>query len=245
MSNEPTEIARDWARLLVAELGGHPAGKLGIDVGAGDESGLGRWLLASMLLSSRVGEARALAAYRALERAGLADPGRIAEGGHGRDAALGAVLGAEDFPDPERSAARLGRASRALAERWGGSLDALASEAGDLEELGTRLASLAPGLGPGTVARFLRALRDRWPAADELPLTAAAHAAARHLDLVAEHCDAEAAPAVLRSLLAGTADAPALADLEAALSRLGALACRREGSRRCPLGARCPQRRAE
>ena len=159
MSSDPTSIALDWARLVVGELAGHPAGGLGIELELGDDSGLGRWLVACMLLSSRVGEARALAAYRALEGAELADPGCIAKGG--RDATLAAVLGAADFPDPERSAARLERASRALAERWGGSLDALASDADGLEELGTRLASLAPGLGPGTVARFLRALRDR------------------------------------------------------------------------------------
>ncbi len=239
MTTDPPEAARARARKLVAMLGGHPAGELGLDVGLGDERCLGRWLVAAVLLSSRAGEARARAAYRALDRAGLADPSVVAKDGAGPCAA---VLSAAEHPDPERTAARLTHAGRALVDGYGGSLDALASDAWGLEELGARLAGLAPGIGAATVTRFLLPLRERWPAADALPLAAPAHAAARHLELIPERVDAEAAPSALRALLSGAPAAPCLADLEAALARLGARSCLRGRSERCPLGEDCPVR---
>lgn len=241
MRTDPIQAARARARQVVAALGGHPAGELGLELRAEDGRSLGRWLVAAMLLSSRAGEARTLAAYRALERAGLADPGEIAK----QAGAAAEALRDADFPSPDRAAARLSRAARALVKRYGGSLDALASEAEGLEDLGARLAALGPGVGAATVARFLLPLRARWPAADALPLAPAALAAARHLDLIGERVDAEAAPAVLRTLLSGAPDAPGLPDLEAALFRLGARSCLRQRSHLCPLWEHCPARHTD
>jgi hypothetical protein len=139
-------------------------------------------------------------------------------------------------------AQRLARAGRSLAERHGGSLAALAAQAEDLEELGGRLAALASGVGTATVLRFLRPLRDLWPAAAEIPLEPAARAAAVHLGWLAEGADEEGAPAALRAVLLREPEAPPLADVEAALARLGARSCLRQRPDRCPLGARCPAR---
>jgi len=57
---------------LVARFGGHPVGELGIDLEASD--GPGRWLVAACLYGGRIDAERALAAARALDAAGLADP---------------------------------------------------------------------------------------------------------------------------------------------------------------------------
>ena len=99
-------------------------------------------------------------------------------------------------------ARRLVRIAAGLTERHAGSLEALAGAADSLEQLGARLASLAPGLGGASVSRFLRPLRDIWPTASDLPLDPAAHAAAVHLGWLEEGQDLEAAPGALRRALA-------------------------------------------
>ena len=111
------------------------------------------------------------------------------------------------------------------------------------QDLAARLARLAPGVGTATVTRFLRPLRDRWPAAREIPLSAAARAAAVHLSLLREGEDEEGEPGALRSALLREADAPVLADVEAALGRLGERSCLRQRPARCPLGQACPAQR--
>jgi len=222
---------------LVDRIGGHPAQALGLDLDRpGDRN---RWFVAACLLAGRADEKRALAAFRALDRAqsaGLdqldgADPQRLC-----------AALENAHLPQPEAVAGRLARAARGLAEAHGGSLEALAADAEDLEGLGSRLAGLASGVGAATVLRFLRPLRDRWPAAREVPLAPAARAAAEHLGLLREGEDAEGEPAALRAVLRDSGDPVALADLEAALERLGARACLRNRPERCPLGDGCPAR---
>ena len=127
-------------------------------------------------------------------------------------------------------------------DNYAGSLDALARSTDGIEELARRLAGLAPGVGTATVARFLRPLRHRWPSAWEVPLTPAARAAAVHLGWIDEWADTEGEPGALAAFLRDEVEAPALADVEAALGRLGAAACRRNRTRRCPLEDGCPAR---
>jgi hypothetical protein len=215
---------------LVRRLGAHPAARAGLDLSHdGDRSS---WLALALLLASGAGEDRALASLRVLPAplAG-ADP-----------AALAAQLASERVPRPEVVAASLVRAARAFEERWGGSLERLASSADDLETLGSRLAALAPGVGRATVLRFLRPLRDRLGGAREVPLAPAARAAALHLGWIAEGDDEEGEPLSLRRRVAAEDDEPALADVEAALERLGAASCLRARVARCPLGEMCPLR---
>jgi endonuclease III len=222
-------------RELVERLGPHPATRAGLDP-TSDADSL-RWLALAVLLGTRAEEQRAIGALRALaghelaSAAGLAaaDPDRIA-----------AVLAREGVPRPEATAAVLLRACRAFVERWQGCVSRLAADADDLSGLGSRVAGLASGLGVATAARFLRPLRERIPAARELPLPAAARAAALHLGWLAPGDDEEGEPAVLRTWLARTPDAPPFFELEAALERLGQTACLRGRARRCPLGEACP-----
>jgi hypothetical protein len=134
------------------------------------------------------------------------------------------------------------RASTSLFARHRGSLAALAGGADGLEELASALIALAPGIGAATASEFLRPLRERFSAARELPLAPAARAAALHVGLLQDAEDEEGEPGALRAVLAREQPAPALADVEAALTRLGRAACRRGATQRCPLGARCPAR---
>jgi len=231
VTHAPLELAA-----LVDQLGRHPARALQLDLRAPQDTEA--WFVAACLLAARRDEARALADFRALAQAGLTQPSRLTSADRAR---LAAVLEAARHPDAEAVAGRLVRAGARLAER-GGSFEALAAEADDLEALGARLARLASGVGAATLLRFLRPLRERWPAAREVPLSPAARAAARHLGLLRESEDTQGEFAALRAALSRLGDPVAFADLEAALERLGRHACQRERPARCPLGARCPAR---
>jgi hypothetical protein len=134
------------------------------------------------------------------------------------------------------------RAADSLMKCHGGSLDALADQSDQLEDLAAQLASLAPGIGAARVARFLRPLRDRWPVAREIPLQPAARAAAQHLGLLREGEDEDGEPGALRVALRNDLASPTLADAEYALARLGTRACLRNRIARCPLGKSCPAR---
>lgn len=224
---------------LVERLGGHPMRTLGIDPESA--GGAERWLVAACLLTGRVDEAISQRAYRALAEAGLPAPREIAAADPLRVAQRLADAG---YPKPEIAAQRIFRASTTLVERWDGSLESLARDAADLDELGARITGLAPGLGPATALQFLRPLRDVWVAARETPLTQAALAAGFHLGWLQTGQDAEGEPGALRAALAEESDAPGLSDVEAALDRLGRRACGRKRPARCPLGDDCPARPA-
>ena len=175
--------------------------------------------------------------FRALAEAGLDAPGALATA---EPAAVAVALAHAPLRRPEHTAALLVRASAALVEGHAGSFARLAAEAMDLDDLAGRVARLAPGVGRATVARFLAPLRDRLASAREIPLSRAARAAALHVGLLRESEDEEGEPAALRAALHREDDAPPLADVEAALERLGAIACLRERADRCPLGDTCP-----
>lgn len=230
-------------RDLLALLGGHVSSRLGLDLSDPDDPTLGRWLLASALVARNQPERAAIAACVALRSAGLFDPESIARA----PADLESLLARAEVAKPEVAARLLVRLATSLLERYDGSVSRLASEAEGLEALAGRLAALAPGFGRAAVFRYLAPLRGQWHAASDLPLSAAAHAAAVDVLLIDAACDAEGAPAVLARRLAersrgGTPEC-ALRDLEAALEKLGRAACLRRRAARCPLEAACPRRR--
>ena len=223
-------------RRAVEKLGSHPALRAGLDLSApGDRV---RWLVLARLLSERVGEEVALAAFARLAADPGAAPALLVAAGPAR---VAAALAAAGLPRAERVAPVLCRAAAALCDRHGGDLDAIARESDGLEALGGALAALAPGLGTATVLRFLRPLRDAWPAAREAPLAETARAAAFHLGLLGASEDLEGEPAALRAACAQSVPDLSPIDVEAALERLGAAACRAQRTARCPLGADCPQ----
>jgi endonuclease III len=220
---------------LVARLGPHPARAWGLDLAT--DAGLARWLIAACLLAPRGDEKAAGSARAALAAHGLDEPDALASAG---PAPVAKLLGDAGYPKPEITAARLLRASRALRDRHSGSLTALISTADGLADAGAALVALAPGLGPATAAEILRPLRDRFSAVREIPLAPAARAAGVHLGFLQPGADEEGEPTALRAALARESPAPELADVEAALTRLGRAACRRGTLRSCPLGADCP-----
>ena len=229
---------------LVDDLGGHAATQLGLDLDAADDGDVGSWLVASILLGGRTKEKEALSAFERLRAAGFAAPVELARAGA---AAAHLELEAAGIQKPEVVAAVLFRVGSALADRWDGSVDALASGSDGLEELAGRLASLGSGFGRSAVLRFLVPLRDRWSVANDLPCTPAVAAAAAHLGVIADRDDAEGAPAAIARFLRNEMDdavvprsTPAARDAEAALDRLGRASCLRERRDRCPLGDRCP-----
>ena len=225
---------------LPERLGAHPARALGLDLGAPE--GVARWFVAACLLAGRGAEAQALEAFRELERCGLARIDRLSAA----DAVqICAALERAGYRQSEAVAGRLVRAAASLAEAHGGSLEALAAGADGLEVLGADLARLASGVGGATILRFLRPLRGLWPSARDVPLTAPARAAAVHLGLLREGQDLEGEPGALRAALRELGDPLDLADLEAALERLGARACLRNRPERCPLAEACPARAAQ
>jgi len=212
--------------------------RLGLDLDRGGEQEIFFWWAACLLRAGEPREDRVTRALAALPKAGWQTPAKLAAAGP----ALGEALAEAGLRTPEVLAARLARAAAALAERFDGSLERLASGGLDIEQLGSRLVALGPGLGPGTALRFLRPLRDRWPAADEAPLDPAAWAAAVDLGWLDEHDDLATAASQLRRRLADEDDPPPLSQLEDALERLGRAACRRGNTRRCPLADDCPAR---
>ena len=220
---------------LVARLGPHPARRWGLDLG--EDADLARWLPAACLLAVRQDEDGAGAARTALATLGLDAPEALARAGA---APVAKALAAAGYPKPEITAARLVRASASLLERHAGSLTTLLTAADGLPEAGAALVGLAPGIGPATAAEILRPLRDRFSAAREIPLTAAARAAALHVGLLRDGEDEEGEPGALRARLSEEDPIPNLADVEAALTRLGRAACQRRTPRRCPLGSDCP-----
>jgi hypothetical protein len=191
------------------------------------------------LLSERTAEDTAIAAFARLDGEPGADPEALAAAGPAR---VALALAAAGLPRAEMVAPVLCRAAMALCDGYRGDLDALAAQCSGLEELGSRLAALAPGFGTATVLRFLRPLRDVWTAARETPLAETARAAAIHLGLLRASEDLDGEPAALYAACAREVPELSFVDVEAALERLGAAACRRNLAARCPLGAECPVR---
>jgi hypothetical protein len=224
-------------RRAVAELGPHPAALATLDLA--HEDGRARWLMLARLLSERASEEVVLASFARLAAA----PGASFEALAAADPALvAAALEAGGLRRAEPVARVLCRAAAALSDAYHGDLERLAAGSDGFEDLAGRIAALAPGLGAASVLRFLRPLRDAWPAARETPLAETARAAAVHLGLIAEDDDLEGEPAALRAACARLDPDLAPSDLEAALERLGARACRAGNVQRCPLADTCPAR---
>lgn len=221
---------------LVERLGRHPAAAAGIDLERGGEAALARWLLWCGIHATQPREDAAQRCFAELSEAGLATPDALATCDPER---LAARLRAARHPRPAPAAARLRRLAAAVCRV--GPLDALARDADGFEDLGTRLVRLAPGLGSGSVLRFLRPLRGRWPAAAETPLAQPARAAAACLGWIDA---ADESPGSLDTLLQEASEPVPRADVESALERLGRRACARGRARSCPLGDACPARAA-
>ncbi|MFC8195112.1 endonuclease [Streptomyces sp. NPDC057298] len=145
---------------LVAEHGRTFAEEAGIRL-RNTPQPLYRTLVMACLLSARIRGSVALATSRALHKAGLRDPRRMAEAGwQERVDALG--RGGYRRYD-ERTATQLGDGAELLLTRWGGDLRRMREAAGGgPDELRSLLREM-PGLGPAGVDIFLREVQRVWP----------------------------------------------------------------------------------
>jgi endonuclease III len=140
-----------------------------------------------------------------------------------------------------KTATKLLKVMETLMTEYAGDLELLAATAGDYEDLERRLRSLAPGVGPTTANIFLRELRGLWPLATP-PLSSLAQLAAEHLQLLDPGLSPEMALVRLTAVWEAHAVAGFdLADLEAALVRLGRDHCRKTAGPPCPLDHWCPR----
>ncbi|WP_431985051.1 hypothetical protein [Streptomyces qinglanensis] len=115
-----------------------------------------RLLVLSLLLSARIRADIAVAAARALSRAGMRDPRRMAEATwQQRVDALGE--GGYRRYD-ERTATQLGRGAELLLDRWGGDLRRM-RRSGDVAAALREV----PGIGPLGASIFLREAQAVWP----------------------------------------------------------------------------------
>lgn len=151
---------RDTVRALIDEYGTTYAQEAGITLKDTPQP-LYQLLVLACLLSARIRADIAVAAARELKKAGMRDPGKMAEASwQERVDALG--RGGYRRYD-ERTATQLGDGARLAAEEYGGDLRKLRDKAhGDIAELKRELRRF-PGLGPAGADIFLREAQRVWP----------------------------------------------------------------------------------
>lgn len=148
-------------------LGGRFASTLGIDLESRKPQELFKWFLAAALFGAPISHAVAARAYRELVAAGASNPEAVLRTGW---RGLVEILDRAGYVRyDEKTATKLLTVCRALADIYSGDLRAVDRAASDSSDLEQRLMALGPGVGPVTVAIFLRELRGIWPKADPLP----------------------------------------------------------------------------
>jgi len=208
-------------QVITEVLQQHPgrfAAELGIDLHAGPEARQ-QWFLAAILYGARISGRLAARTYSVFAARKLYTPEAILaqgwdnlvilldEGGYAR----------YDF----KTATKLLRVMSTLKEAYQGSLERLHDLSGSYADLESRLRGLGAGIGPTTVNIFLRELRGIWARATP-PLSPLAQGAGERLGLFPSGLTPEAAlEALTLAWQAQPEPGYDLADLEAALVRLG------------------------
>ncbi|OGP71182.1 MAG: hypothetical protein A2Y80_10655 [Deltaproteobacteria bacterium RBG_13_58_19] len=224
---------------LLERFKGRFAAELGIDLQGGREERQ-KWFLAAILYGARISGQLAARTYRVFAVRGIYRPEAILaqgwdnlvvlldEGGYTR----------YDF----KTATKLLRVMESLTQDYQGDLERLAAVSRDYDDLERRLRALAPGIGPATANIFLRELRGIWPKATP-PLSGLAQLAGEHLHLLPPGLTPEEAfSALQKRWQRQPVPGYEIADLEAALVRLGRDFCRKPQGPPCPMGSYCPRR---
>lgn len=176
-----------------------------------------KWFLASLFFAKRISAEKAKETYRCFEQEDLTTPDAILDAGWDR---LVEVLDAGGYTRYDFSTATylLGIAG-AIKEKYG-SLEKLNAESSSPPDLERRLKEFK-GVGPVGVNIFLRELRGIWLNADPEP-SLMALATARKIGL----------------------DAADVECYESQLVRLNLEYCKKKRISECPLGDKCPDRKA-
>jgi endonuclease III len=230
---------REILTQLLHRLGGKFSSALGLDVTLGPHERQ-KWFLAALLYGARISGNMAVRTFHVFMERDVWSPQHILTQGWDN---LVALLDAGGYARYDfKTATKLLKVMETLMTEYAGDLELLAKTASDYEDLESRLRSLAPGVGPTTVNIFLRELRGIWALATP-PLSSLAQLAAEHLQLLERGLSPQAALAKLTvAWEAHPVPGFDLADLEAALVRLGRDHCRKAASHTCPLKHWCPKR---
>jgi len=120
-----------------------------------------------VLFGAPISHGVAARAYRELVAAGASSPGAVLRAGWRR---LVEILDRAGYVRyDEKTATKLLTVCQTLVDAYSGDLRAVEQAAADPPDLERRLMALGPGIGPVTVAIFLRELRGIWSKADPLP----------------------------------------------------------------------------
>lgn len=147
-------------RVLLARHGRTYADEVGIRVERNTPAVLFQLLVLALLLSARIAAGHAVSAAKALRKAGLRTPRKMAEASW-QDRVD--VLTAHGYKRYDESTSRmLGESATLLVERWGGDLRCLREEAG--RDVGREHALLRTFKGIGRVGAdiFLREVQGAW-----------------------------------------------------------------------------------
>ncbi|MFZ5450056.1 MAG: hypothetical protein ACOZFS_15615 [Thermodesulfobacteriota bacterium] len=203
---------------LLTRYPGRFATELGIDLKAGPEARQ-RWFLAAILYGGRISGQLAARTYRVFAAGGIFTPEDILAQGWDN---LVIILDEGGYTRYDfKTATKLLKVMGALKEKYQGSLERVHDLALNYEDLEGRLRALGPGVGPTTVNIFLRELRGIWSRATP-PLSPLAQSAGEHLGLFPSGLNLQAAlEALAQEWESQPVQGYEMADLEAALVRLG------------------------
>ena len=152
---------------FVKEFGQPFSQMLGIDLESRKSEEILKWFLASILYGRPIRESTATGTYRLFEEEGITTPKKIL--GTGWEGIV-AILDEGGYTRYDFSTAeRMLQIFANVQKDYGGDLNRLHESALDSSDLEERLKKLGKGIGPTTVAIFLRDLRGVWPKADPTP----------------------------------------------------------------------------
>lgn len=165
--SDSNEVRRMKLGAFVKRYGQPFSEILGIDLKSRKAEEIAKWFLASMLYSKPIRESSATNTYKAFEAEEVLSPSKIVETGW---EGLVFILDEGGYTRYDFSTAtKLLEVFGNLEKRYGGDLNRLYAEAKDSDDLEKRISGLGKGIGPTTVAIFLREMRHAWPKADPKP----------------------------------------------------------------------------
>ena len=152
---------------FVNEFGQPFSEMLGIDLKSRKKEEVLKWFLASILYARPIRESTATETYRLFEANDITTPKRILQTGWD---GFVAILDEGGYTRYDFSTAeRMLQIFANIQKDYDGDLNRLHASALDSSDLEERLKRLGKGIGPTTVAIFLRDLRGVWPKADPTP----------------------------------------------------------------------------
>ena len=166
---------KDTINRLLDRYGQTYCDEIGIDIARNTPSPLFQWLVASILYSARISAANATQAARALRKAGLTTPEKMAAASWQDRVDVLTAHGYKRYD--ESTSTTLGEISDMILETYGGDLRRLRDAAGREPRREQKLLREIKGLGNVGVMIFFREAQEAWdelrPFADKKALKAA------------------------------------------------------------------------